>query len=127
MARQKKIYLDESEMPKQWYNLAPDLITPLNPPLGPGGISVTPEMLAPVFPMNLIEQEVSQERWIDIPEEIRQILFQWRPSPLIRAYELEAALELQQKSTTKMKVFLQPEVINPIQPFHRHGTTSNLA
>ena len=87
MARQKKIYLDESEMPKQWYNLAPDLPTPMNPPLGPDGNPVNPEMLAPVFPMNLIEQEVSQERWIDIPEEIRQILFQWRPSPLIRAYE----------------------------------------
>ena len=92
MARQKKIFLEESEMPKQWYNLAPDLPTPLNPPLGPDGKPITPEMLAPVFPMNLIEQEVSMERWIDIPEEIRQILFQWRPSPLIRAYELEEAL-----------------------------------
>ncbi|NCB09794.1 MAG: TrpB-like pyridoxal-phosphate dependent enzyme, partial [Bacteroidia bacterium] len=92
MTRQKKIFLDESEMPKQWYNIAPDLPTPLTPPLGPGGVPITPEMLAPVFPMNLIEQEVSTDRWIDIPEPIREVLVQWRPSPLIRAYELEAAL-----------------------------------
>ena len=107
MARQKKIFLDESEMPKQWYNLAPDLPTPLNPPLGPDGKPVTPEMLAPVFPMNLIEQEVSQERWIDIPEEIRQILFRWRPSPLIRAYELEEALG------TPAKIYYKNEGVSP--------------
>ncbi len=68
MTRIKKIFLDESEMPKQWYNLSPDLPTPLNPPLGPGGIPVTLEMLAPVFPMNMLEQEVSMKRWFDIPE-----------------------------------------------------------
>ncbi len=107
MARQKKIFLEESEMPKQWYNLAPDLPTPLNPPLGPDGKPITPEMLAPVFPMNLIEQEVSMERWIDIPEEIRQILFQWRPSPLIRAYELEEALG------TPAKIFYKNEGVSP--------------
>ena len=107
MARQKKIYLDEADMPKQWYNLAPDLPTPLNPPLGPDGNPVTPEMLAAVFPMNLIEQEVSQERWIDIPEEIRQILFRWRPSPLIRAYELEEALG------TPAKIYYKNEGVSP--------------
>jgi tryptophan synthase beta chain len=107
MIKQKKIFLDESEMPKQWYNLAPDLPTPLNPPLGPGGVPVTPEMLAPVFPMNLIEQEVSQERWIDIPEPIRDILKQWRPSPLIRAYELEAALG------TPAKIYYKNESVSP--------------
>ena len=107
MTRQKKIFLDEADMPKQWYNLAPDLPTALNPPLGPGGVPVTPEMLAPVFPMNLIEQEVSQERWIDIPEEIRQILFRWRPSPLIRAYELEEALG------TPAKIYYKNEGVSP--------------
>ena len=107
MARQKKIFLDESEMPKQWYNLAPDLPTPMNPPLGPDGKPVGPEMLAPVFPMNLIEQEVSQERWIDIPEEVRQILMQWRPSPLIRAYELEEALG------TPAKIYYKNESVSP--------------
>lgn len=107
MTRQKKIYLEESEMPKQWYNLAPDLPTPLNPPLGPDGKPVTPEMLAPVFPMNLVEQEMSTERWIDIPEEIREILVQWRPSPLIRAYELEEALD------TPAKIFYKYEGVSP--------------
>lgn len=107
MARQKKIFLDESEMPKQWYNLAPDLITPLNPPLGPDGKPVSPEMLAPVFPMNLIEQEVSQARWIDIPEPVQDILKQWRPSPLVRAYELEKALG------TPAKIYYKNESVSP--------------
>ena len=62
----------------------------MNPPMGPDG-PVTPDMLAPVFPMNLIEQEVSTERWIDIPEEVLRVYNIWRPSPLIRAYALEKA------------------------------------
>ena len=107
MTRQKKIFLEESELPKQWYNLTPDLPSPLNPPLGPDGNPVSPEMLAPVFPMNLIEQEVSQQRWIDIPEGIREILVQWRPSPLIRAYELEQALG------TPAKIFYKNEGVSP--------------
>lgn len=107
MTNLKKIYLDESEMPKQWYNLTPDLITPLNPPLGPDGKPVSPEMLAPVFPMNLIEQEVSSQRWIDIPEPVRDILKQWRPSPLIRAYELERALG------TPAKIYYKNESVSP--------------
>ncbi len=107
MTNLKKIYLDESEMPKQWYNLTPDLITPLNPPLGPDGKPVAPEMLAPVFPMNLIEQEVSSQRWIDIPEPVRDILKQWRPSPLIRAYELERALG------TPAKIYYKNESVSP--------------
>ena len=107
MTRIKKIFLDESEMPKQWYNLSPDLPTPLNPPLGPGGIPVTLEMLAPVFPMNMLEQEVSMKRWFDIPEPIRDILKQWRPSPLIRAYELEEALG------TPAKIYYKNESVSP--------------
>ncbi len=107
MTHQKKIFLEESEMPKQWYNLAPDLPSPLNPPLGPDGNPVSPEMLAPVFPMNLIEQEVSQDRWINIPEPIREILVQWRPSPLIRAYELEKALD------TPAKIYYKNEGVSP--------------
>ncbi|MDD4143874.1 MAG: TrpB-like pyridoxal phosphate-dependent enzyme, partial [Prolixibacteraceae bacterium] len=107
MTRQKKIFLEDSEMPKQWYNLTPDLPSPLNPPLGPDGKPITPEMLAPVFPMNLIEQEVSQERWIDIPEEIREILVSWRPSPLIRAFALEEALG------TPAKIYYKNESVSP--------------
>ncbi len=77
-----KINLRESDMPRQWYNLAADLPTPMLPPLGPDGKPISPEMLAPVFPMNIIEQEVSTQRWIDIPEEVLNILYQWRPAPL---------------------------------------------
>ena len=89
---QTKIQLDEKDLPRQWYNLAADLPNPPLPPLGPDGKPIGPEMLAPVFPMNLIEQEVSTQRWIDIPEEILEILSLWRPSPLYRARRLEKAL-----------------------------------
>lgn len=100
--------LEDSELPKQWYNLAPDLPTPMNPPLGPDGKPITPEMLAPVFPMNLIEQEVSQERWIDIPEPIREMLAAYRPIPLVRAYGLEKALG------TPAKIYYKNESISPV-------------
>ncbi|MFP4052522.1 MAG: pyridoxal-phosphate dependent enzyme, partial [Phycisphaerae bacterium] len=89
---QIKITLDEKEIPRQWYNLAADLPTPMLPPLGPDGQPVSPDMLAPVFPMNLIEQEVSTERWIDIPEEVLQLLLLWRPAPMFRARRLEKLL-----------------------------------
>jgi len=107
MARIKKVYLEASEMPKQWYNLAPDLPTPMLPPLGPDGKPVSPEMLAPVFPMNLIEQEVSTQRWIDIPEEILYMLSIYRPTPLVRAYELEAALN------TPARIYYKNESVSP--------------
>ncbi|MFP3938553.1 MAG: TrpB-like pyridoxal phosphate-dependent enzyme [Phycisphaerae bacterium] len=89
---QIKYQLNENDLPRQWYNLAADLPNPVQPPLGPDGNPITPDMLAPVFPMNLIEQEVATDRWIDIPEEILQILALWRPSPLYRARGLEKAL-----------------------------------
>ncbi|MBN1412618.1 MAG: TrpB-like pyridoxal phosphate-dependent enzyme [Spirochaetales bacterium] len=104
---QTKIFLNESEMPRQWYNLAADLPTPLQPPLGPDGKPVSPDMLAPVFPMNLIEQEVSAERWIDIPEEVLALLSKWRPSPLHRAYALEKALG------TPAKIYYKNESVSP--------------
>ena len=108
MTLQKKIMLEDSELPKQWYNLTPDLPTPLNPPLGPDGKPISPEMLAPVFPMNLIEQEVSQERWIDIPEPVREMLAAYRPIPLVRAYGLEKALG------TPAKIYYKNESISPV-------------
>ena len=89
----KKINLSEKEIPKAWYNVMPDMPNPPSPPLNPGtGQPIGPEDLAPIFPMGLIEQEVSQERWIDIPEEILDIYRLWRPSPLYRAFHLEEAL-----------------------------------
>jgi tryptophan synthase beta chain len=87
-----KVTLDPKDMPRKWYNLAADLPTPPLPPLGPDGKPVRPEMLAPVFPGNLIEQEVSTKRWITIPDEVLQLLAIWRPAPLYRAVRLEQAL-----------------------------------
>ena len=88
-----KILLHEDEIPRQWYNIQPDLPHPLQPPLHPGtGQPVGPEDLAPIFPMNLIEQEVSQQRWLDIPTEVMEKLLLWRPTPLHRAYGFEKAL-----------------------------------
>ena len=69
-----RVVLSEDEMPRQWYNLAADFKTPMLPPLGPDGKPVTPDMLSAIFPAPLIEQEVSQERWIDIPEPVLEIL-----------------------------------------------------
>ena len=89
---QIKVFLNEDEMPRQWYNIAADFPHAMPPPVTPEGKPVTPDMLAPVFPMNLIEQEVSTQRWIEIPDEVLQILWQWRPSPLCRATRLEKAL-----------------------------------
>lgn len=103
----KKVLLEEDEMPRQWYNLAADLPGVLNPPLGPDGKPISPEMLAPVFPMNLIEQEVSTERWIDIPEKVLELLRLWRPSPLIRAYALEKALD------TPARIYYKHEGLSP--------------
>ena len=102
-----KIPLDESDIPRQWYNLAADLPTPMLPPLGPDGNPIGPEMLAPVFPMNLIEQEVSTERWIDIPEEILDILYRWRPAPLRRAVYLEKYLN------TPARIYFKDESTSP--------------
>src|SRR5438128_7102633 len=88
-----KILLDEREMPKRWYNIQADLPFPGSPPLHPGTKQpIGPQDLAPLFPMELIKQEVSQERWIEIPEEIRDVLRLWRPSPLFRARRLEKLL-----------------------------------
>jgi tryptophan synthase beta chain len=101
------IHLRTDEMPRQWYNLAADLPTPMQPPLTPDGRPLTPEMLAPVFPMNLIEQEVSRERWIDIPEELLGMLARWRPSPLKRALDLERALD------TPAKIYYKDESVSP--------------
>ncbi|MCX8110618.1 MAG: hypothetical protein N3D15_05165, partial [Syntrophorhabdaceae bacterium] len=72
---EKKIFLKESEIPRAWYNIQADLQNPLPPPLNPAtGQPITPDMLAPIFPMNLIEQEVSQERYINIPGEVLDCL-----------------------------------------------------
>ena len=101
----RKVLLTEDEMPRQWYNILADI--KMNPPLGPDGKPIGPEMLAPVFPMNLIEQEVSTERWIDIPEEVIKVLHIWRPSPLVRALTLEKALG------TPARIYFKNESVSP--------------
>ncbi|MCU0562203.1 MAG: TrpB-like pyridoxal phosphate-dependent enzyme [Desulfobacterales bacterium] len=101
----KKILLSEQEIPRQWYNVLADI--KMNPPLGPDGKPVSPDMLAPVFPMNLIEQEVSSQRWIDIPDEVLQIYRIWRPSPLVRATSLERALD------TPARIYFKYEGASP--------------
>ena len=105
---QIKILLEESEMPRQWYNIQADLPTPMKPPLHPGtGKPIVPEDLAPVFPMNLIEQEVSTDRWIDIPEPVLEKYCLWRPSPLCRAREFEKLLD------APVKIFYKNEGNSP--------------
>lgn len=122
---EKKILLREDEMPTQWYNILADI--KMNPPLGPDGKPIGPESLAPVFPMNIIEQEVSTDRWIDIPEEVLGIYKIWRPSPLIRATALKKPWILRQRFTLNMKVSALPVVINQIQLWPRHIITRSSA
>ncbi|MDT8440577.1 MAG: TrpB-like pyridoxal phosphate-dependent enzyme [Desulfuromonadales bacterium] len=91
---QTKITLPEDRIPRQWYNIIPDMPGPLAPVIHPGTLQpVSPDDLLPLFPMPLIEQEVSTQRWIDIPQEVLDIYRLWRPAPLYRAHRLEKALD----------------------------------
>lgn len=87
-----RILLDESEIPTHWYNVIADMPNPPPPPLGPDGQPVAAEKMLAIFPPNLLEQEMSAERWIAIPDAVREAYRLWRPTPLIRAARLEAAL-----------------------------------
>ena len=87
-----KFLLPESDIPTHWYNVVADLNNPPAPVLTPDGKPVGPDALSATFPDNIIEQEVSQQRWIPIPEPVRELYQLWRPSPLVRAHRLEAAL-----------------------------------
>ncbi len=102
-----KILLSESEMPRRWYNLAADLPSPPLPPLGPDGKPVTVEMMSAIFPMGILEQEMSTERYIDIPGPVLEILAKWRPSPLQRAFALERALK------TPARIYFKNESVSP--------------
>ena len=104
-----KILLSEDQIPTHWYNIAADLPTPAPPHLHPGTQQpVKADDLAAIFPPGLIEQELSTERWIEIPEEVREIYRLWRPAPMYRAYRLEAALG------TKARVYYKYEGASPI-------------
>lgn len=102
-------FLNQKEIPTHYYNIAPDLPQPLDPPLHPGTKNpVTPEDLAPIFPKSIIEQEMSQESMIEIPEEVRQAYKLYRPSPLIRAEALE------KKLGTPAKIYYKYEGVSPV-------------
>jgi tryptophan synthase beta chain len=105
---QTKILLDEEQMPRKWYNIQADLPSPLDPPLHPQTKQpVTPDDLKAIFPMELIMQEVSNQRYIDIPDEVQDVLHFWRPSPLYRARRLERFLK------TPAKIFYKWEGVSP--------------
>jgi tryptophan synthase beta chain len=109
MAEYTKVTLDESEMPTRWYNIVPDLPEPPPPALHPGTLEPAgPDDFAPLFPMALILQEVSQDSYIDIPGEVLDVYRLWRPSPLYRARRLEAALD------TPAKIFYKYEGVSPV-------------
>src|SRR5512144_1228809 len=106
--KQHKILLTEDEMPTRWYNVLHDLPAPPPPVLHPGtGQPVGPDDLAPLFPMQIILQEVSTDRLITIPEEVRSVYRQWRPTPLYRARRLEKALE------TPARIYYKYEGVSP--------------
>ena len=103
-----KILLDENDMPKKWYNIQADLKNPVDPPLNPKTKKpIGPEDLKAIFPMELIKQEVSQERYISIPKEVQEIYRIWRPSPLYRARRLEKALK------TPAQIYYKWEGVSP--------------
>lgn len=104
---QTKIILDEKDLPDHWYNVVADMPNPPAPPLGPDGQPIGPEALLAIFPEAVVEQEVSAERWIPIPDEVREILTLWRPSPLYRAHRLEKALQ------TPAKIYYKNEAVSP--------------
>ncbi|MBL7814468.1 MAG: TrpB-like pyridoxal phosphate-dependent enzyme [Saprospiraceae bacterium] len=106
--KQKKITLSENEMPHHWYNIIADMPNKPLPPLHPGTKEpIGPEMLAPLFPMDLILQEVTTEKYVEIPDEVRDIYKIWRPTPLFRAYQLEKALD------TPAKIYYKYEGVSP--------------
>jgi tryptophan synthase beta chain len=102
-----KIFLSEKDIPAHWYNVVADMPNAPEPVLGPDGNPVTPEALSAIFPPAIIEQEVSSERWIEIPGPVREALTMWRPSPLIRAHRLEKMLG------TPAKIYYKNEGVSP--------------
>jgi tryptophan synthase beta chain len=104
-----KFILSEKRIPEAWYNIQADLPEPLPPVMHPGtGQPIGPDDLAPLFPMALIGQEVSQERWIEIPDPVREVLRLWRPTPLYRAHRLERALD------TPAHIYYKHEGVSPV-------------
>src|ERR1041384_1458096 len=94
MSQAIRFTLPQAEIPTHWYNLLPDFPQPLPPPLHPGTKQpIPPEALLAIFPENLVQQEMSPERWLPVPDEVREIYSLWRPTPLLRAVRFEKALQ----------------------------------
>jgi len=104
---QRKVLLDEEEIPKQWYCILPDLPKPLPPTIEPEKRAPGPGIVPLIFPKEILSQEMSTERWIDIPEEVREVYRLWRPTPLFRAIGLERALK------TPAKIYYKYEGVSP--------------
>ena len=106
--KNRKFTLSEKEIPEKWYNIIADMPNKPLPPLHPGTKEpIGPDALAPLFPMELIKQEVTGDKWVDIPDEVRNIYTLWRPTPLYRAYGLEKALD------TPAKIYYKYEGVSP--------------
>ena len=104
----KKVLMNEEELPKKWYNVLPDLPEPVDPPLNPVTKEpIKPEELEVIFAKECVEQEMAQKHFIEIPEELRKVYAMWRPTPLVRAYNLEKAIG------TKAKIFYKNESVSP--------------
>ncbi len=109
MSEQHKFLLDEGKLPKAWYNINADMPVPPQPFLHPGTMEpVTPDFLSVLFPMNIIMQEVSPERWIEIPEPVRDVYKLWRPTPMYRALRLEKMLD------TPAHIYYKYEGVSPV-------------
>ena len=106
--KERKILLSEKDIPEKWYNIMADMPNKPLPPLNPATREpIGPEALAPIFPMGLIQQEVSTEKWIQIPDAVRDIYTLYRPTPLYRAYNLEKVLD------TPAKIYYKYEGVSP--------------
>ncbi|MEM4142678.1 MAG: TrpB-like pyridoxal-phosphate dependent enzyme, partial [Candidatus Bathyarchaeia archaeon] len=103
----KKILLDEDYIPKQWYCILPDLPKPLPPPIDPATRAPGAGIVEKIFPKQILAQEMSTERWISIPDEVREVYKLWRPTPMYRAFGLEKALK------TPAKIYYKYEGVSP--------------
>ena len=124
MSEQTRFLLNESDLPKYWYNVMADSPVAPTPVLRPDTLEpVTPDFLSVLFPMDLIMQEVSTEQYIEIPEEVREIYKLYRPTPLSAPAGWKRCSARLRTSITNMKVFHRQAAISPIPPFRKPSTT----
>jgi predicted alternative tryptophan synthase beta-subunit len=115
-----RFVLPQSEIPTHWYNVVADMPNPPLPPLGPDGKPATPEQMGAIFPMAILEQEMSSQRWIPIPQSVREIYRLWHPSPLVRAARLEEMLG------TPARIYYKNEGVSPVVISPENWKTSTI-